>query len=62
VEWTEGRALIATGSPFAPVNHHGKLYNISQCNKWHDNWALTIRRHGLDNLFCEQTRLTRNAN
>ncbi|MBP2605911.1 NAD-dependent malic enzyme [Acinetobacter calcoaceticus] len=32
VEWTEGKALIATGSPFAPVNHHGKLYNISQCN------------------------------
>ena len=32
MEWTEGRALIATGSPFAPVNHHGKLYNISQCN------------------------------
>jgi malate dehydrogenase (oxaloacetate-decarboxylating) len=29
VEWTEGKALIATGSPFAPVNYHGKLYNIS---------------------------------
>jgi malate dehydrogenase (oxaloacetate-decarboxylating) len=32
VQWTEGRALIATGSPFAPVNYQGQLYNISQCN------------------------------
>jgi malate dehydrogenase (oxaloacetate-decarboxylating) len=32
VEWTEGRALIATGSPFAPVNYQGKIYQISQCN------------------------------
>ena len=32
VQWTEGRALIATGSPFAPVNYQGKIYNISQCN------------------------------
>ncbi|WP_173912100.1 NAD-dependent malic enzyme [Acinetobacter sp. Marseille-Q1618] len=32
IEWTEGRALIATGSPFAPVNYHGQIFNISQCN------------------------------
>ena len=32
LEWTEGKALIATGSPFEPVNYKGKLYNISQCN------------------------------
>ncbi|NHC03315.1 NAD-dependent malic enzyme [Acinetobacter sp. 187] len=32
IEWTEGRALIATGSPFLPVNYQGKLHNISQCN------------------------------
>lgn len=32
IAWTEGRALIATGSPFAPVNYQGKIYNISQCN------------------------------
>ena len=29
---TEGNALIATGSPFAPVTHKGKEIPISQCN------------------------------
>lgn len=32
VEWTDGQAIIATGSPFPPVNYKGKLINISQCN------------------------------
>lgn len=32
LQWSEGKALIATGSPFAPVNYHGKIYKISQCN------------------------------
>lgn len=32
LNWTDGKALIATGSPFAPVNYQGKLYNICQCN------------------------------
>jgi malate dehydrogenase (oxaloacetate-decarboxylating) len=32
IQWTEGRALIATGSPFAPVNYHDQIFNISQCN------------------------------
>jgi malate dehydrogenase (oxaloacetate-decarboxylating) len=32
IRWTEGRALIAAGSPFAPVEHEGRLIPIAQCN------------------------------
>ena len=32
LRWTEGRALVGTGSPFAPVEVNGKLVSISQVN------------------------------
>ncbi len=32
INWTEGRALIATGSPFEPVTYKGHEYPIAQCN------------------------------
>jgi malate dehydrogenase (oxaloacetate-decarboxylating) len=30
--WTDGRALIATGSPFAPLVRNGVEYPVAQCN------------------------------
>jgi len=32
IGWTDGRALIASGSPFPPVGHAGLTYSIAQAN------------------------------
>jgi malate dehydrogenase (oxaloacetate-decarboxylating) len=32
IAWTDGRALVATGSPFDDVEHGGRRYPIAQCN------------------------------
>jgi malate dehydrogenase (oxaloacetate-decarboxylating) len=32
IRWTEGRALVATGSPFDPVPFEGRKITIAQCN------------------------------
>ena len=32
IEWTNGEVVIATGSPFKPVEYEGRLFPIAQCN------------------------------
>ncbi|TRW48164.1 NAD-dependent malic enzyme [Aliidiomarina halalkaliphila] len=32
IRWTQGKAIVATGSPFSPVQYQGKTYPIAQCN------------------------------
>jgi malate dehydrogenase (oxaloacetate-decarboxylating) len=32
IHWTKGKALIATGSPFAPVEYKKHTFPIGQCN------------------------------
>lgn len=32
INWTKGKVVIATGSPFSPVIYEGKTFNVAQCN------------------------------
>lgn len=32
IEWSEGKAIVATGSPFDPVEYDGRVHQISQGN------------------------------
>ena len=35
IQWTEGHALIATGTEFPPVSFNGKTFKIAQCNNFY---------------------------
>lgn len=32
INWTQGEVIIATGSPFEPIEYQGKTFPIAQCN------------------------------
>ena len=53
LNWTEGRALIATGSPFGQVDFKGEKIPIAQCNN-----ALIYPGIGLGVLVAKATRLS----
>ncbi len=53
LHWSEGRALVATGSPFAPVEFNNKRFPIAQCNN-----SYIFPGIGLGVLSCGATRLS----
>ncbi|MGB5324009.1 MAG: NAD-dependent malic enzyme, partial [Pseudomonadales bacterium] len=53
IRWTDGNAIVATGSPFEPVEYQGKSYPIAQCNN-----AYIFPGVGLGAVACEARRIT----
>lgn len=53
LEWTDGKALVATGSPFGPVDHGGVRHVIAQSNN-----ALIFPGLGLGVAACQARRVT----
>ncbi|HEY7885191.1 MAG TPA: NAD-dependent malic enzyme, partial [Cellvibrionaceae bacterium] len=53
LRWTGGRAIVATGSPFAPVAIAGKRYEIAQCNN-----SYIFPGVGLGVIAAKATRIT----
>ena len=53
IAWTEGRALIATGSPFEPVSYRGVSYQVAQANN-----ALIFPGLGLGVTVCRADRVS----
>ncbi|WP_225824513.1 NAD-dependent malic enzyme [Streptomyces naphthomycinicus] len=53
LDWTGGKALVATGSPFAPVGRDGTTYEIGQANN-----ALVFPGLGLGAIVVRASRVS----
>jgi malate dehydrogenase (oxaloacetate-decarboxylating) len=53
INWTDGRALVATGTPWGPVAYRGTEYVIGQANN-----ALSYPGIGLGTIVARATRVT----
>ena len=53
LRWTGGKAMVATGSPFAPVDMGDQHYDIAQCNN-----SYIFPGIGLGVITCKARRIT----
>jgi malate dehydrogenase (oxaloacetate-decarboxylating) len=55
IDWTQGQAMVATGSPFPPVFFNGKQQRVAQCNN-----ALVFPGIGIGVIAVKATQVTDN--
>lgn len=53
IHWTDGRALVATGSPFPPVKYNGKEIEVAECNN-----SVCFPGIGLGGVLCKTKLMT----
>jgi malate dehydrogenase (oxaloacetate-decarboxylating) len=55
IKWSDGRAIVATGSPFPDVSHEGAVYSIGQGNN-----AFIFPGLGFASILCEAREISDN--